>query len=354
MSLAYVAETLYEVVNESLSLPEVKGYLSNASKSDSTILTDLSSGTFCQESPLFKDPNSLKIILHYDDPGITNPLGSKDKSVCMFYWTLANLPSVEKHLVRQYGYATVLADFFDSINNLQENGITLTVENKQETYDGSLFMVCGDLLGMTQLQGFKSGFKNGLKPYFVCNTSRIEKADGGKKAALQKKFGIVSRSSFTKIHDFDILQQTTIDVMHILLEEIHRLKYCSLALLSMTIRTFPFPAGESAPSEKFEIKYAKDTVKFRLSASKTLTLTKYLPLILEQISLSEARMKQLMNGHVVKKVREVEFKSIPVHRTLDVNQSVYETNKAIMFGIVYNVGDFVLVNDRSFPSDPVF
>ncbi|CAF1546742.1 unnamed protein product, partial [Didymodactylos carnosus] len=38
-----------ELLKEVLSLPEVKGYLSNASKSDSTILTDLSSGTFCRE-----------------------------------------------------------------------------------------------------------------------------------------------------------------------------------------------------------------------------------------------------------------------------------------------------------------
>lgn len=55
-------------------------------------MTDLSSGSFCQQHNLFKLSDSLKIILFYDDLGISNPLGSRAKSVGMFYWTLANLP----------------------------------------------------------------------------------------------------------------------------------------------------------------------------------------------------------------------------------------------------------------------
>ncbi|CAF1152703.1 unnamed protein product [Rotaria sordida] len=61
-------------------------------RSRSKIMTDLSTGSFCEQHNLFKIPDSLKIILFYDDLGINNPLGSRAKSVGMFYWTLANLP----------------------------------------------------------------------------------------------------------------------------------------------------------------------------------------------------------------------------------------------------------------------
>ncbi|CAF4029360.1 unnamed protein product, partial [Rotaria sordida] len=62
-------------------------------RSRSKTMTDLSTGSFCEQHNLFKIPDSLKIILFYDDLGINNPLGSRAKSVGMFYWTLANLPS---------------------------------------------------------------------------------------------------------------------------------------------------------------------------------------------------------------------------------------------------------------------
>ena len=55
-------------------------------------MTDLSTGSFCKQHPLFSAPDTLKIILFYDDVGINNPLGSRVTSVGMFYWTLANLP----------------------------------------------------------------------------------------------------------------------------------------------------------------------------------------------------------------------------------------------------------------------
>ncbi|CAF3020734.1 unnamed protein product, partial [Rotaria sp. Silwood2] len=73
-----------------LKKPEV--YESLDCRSRSRIMTDLSTGSFCEQHNLFKIPDSLKIILFYDDLGINNPLGSRAKSVGMFYWTLANLP----------------------------------------------------------------------------------------------------------------------------------------------------------------------------------------------------------------------------------------------------------------------
>ena len=58
----------------------------------SSIMTELSTGSFCERHDLFRTPDSLKITSYYDDIGINNPLDSRAKSVGMFYWTLANLP----------------------------------------------------------------------------------------------------------------------------------------------------------------------------------------------------------------------------------------------------------------------
>ncbi|CAF4372481.1 unnamed protein product [Rotaria magnacalcarata] len=73
-----------------LKKPEVYESLNCPSRAN--IMTDLSTGSFCYQHPVFKLPDSLKIILFYDDIGINNLLGTRTKSVGMLYWTLANLP----------------------------------------------------------------------------------------------------------------------------------------------------------------------------------------------------------------------------------------------------------------------
>ena len=79
-----------ESLIELLKMPGVLDSLTCRGRS--TVMTDLSTGSFCAQHHLFSQPDSLKIILFYDDLGISNPLGSRPKSVGMFYWTLANLP----------------------------------------------------------------------------------------------------------------------------------------------------------------------------------------------------------------------------------------------------------------------
>lgn len=50
------------------------------------------------------------------------------------------------------------------------------------------------------------------------NCMAIDFAKDAEKKKLQKKFGIISLSPFWKISNFDIFQQTTVDIMHVLLE----------------------------------------------------------------------------------------------------------------------------------------
>ncbi|CAF1150707.1 unnamed protein product [Didymodactylos carnosus] len=200
-----------ESLKELIAMPEIHDCLTSSSQFNPTILTDLTSGHFCQDHPHFRDPKSIKVILYYDDIGITNPLGTRDRSVCMFYWSLANLPryvrsqdrcmmllaSVEKKYAKKHGFKGVLSDFFDSIKQLQSSR------------DGLRRISRPNICKIRQME------------QYLKQCDQISKADGRRKAILQKNFGIISESPFTAINGFDVFKQTTIDVMHVLLEGIY-------------------------------------------------------------------------------------------------------------------------------------
>ena len=94
------------------------------------------------------------------------------------------------------------------------------------------------------MHGFKCHFRLGRKPVFHCDVNQdslrrmnkcgdcqlrtlekydkncmaIDFANETVKLKLKKKFGIISLSPFRRISNFDIFQQTGIDIMHVLLE----------------------------------------------------------------------------------------------------------------------------------------
>lgn len=41
----------------------------------------------------------------------------------------------------------VLNDFFHAIEELQTNGITVVIDENARIFKGSLFLICGDILG---------------------------------------------------------------------------------------------------------------------------------------------------------------------------------------------------------------
>ncbi|CAF5088503.1 unnamed protein product [Rotaria sp. Silwood1] len=335
--LRYVHKAQYIPLKESLiellKKPEVFETLNCRTRSN--VMTDLSTGSFCEQHSLFRVPNSLKIILFYDDLTINNPLGSRSTSVGMFYWTLANLPRIDvcfcwlvvkKKYLKQYGFVPVLEDFFQTIEQLETDGLSIIIDQKAYVFQGSLFLVCGDLLGLAQIHGFKCAFRQGWKPLFYCDVNRdglrrinkgsdcqlrtldkyeknymaIEFATGLEKTKLQKKFGIISYSPLRKIRNFDIFQQTAIDIMHVLLEgicqrelkllfkQIHHEKFATLVSLSTMIRSFQYGSSESSPSNKFNLLSEENEVKFRLSASEMFTLIKYIPLVFYQARLLQS------------------------------------------------------------------
>ncbi|CAM4833026.1 unnamed protein product [Rotaria magnacalcarata] len=186
--IRYIHKAQYIPFKESLinllKKPEVLESLNCRSRSN--VMTDLSTGSFCEQYPVFGVPDSLKIILFYDDIGINNPLGSRVKSVGMFYWTLANLPRfvrsqdrrvfllacIEKKYLKQYGFTPVLDDFFHAIGELETNGLSLVIDEKTHVFRGSLLLLCGDILCLAQMHGFKCAFRLGRKPFFYCDVNQ--------------------------------------------------------------------------------------------------------------------------------------------------------------------------------------
>jgi len=53
----------------------------------------------------------------------------------------------EKQYLKQYGFVPVLEDFFQTIEQLETDGLSIIIDQKTYVFHGSLFLVCGDLLG---------------------------------------------------------------------------------------------------------------------------------------------------------------------------------------------------------------
>ncbi|CAF1436665.1 unnamed protein product, partial [Didymodactylos carnosus] len=275
-----------ESLKQLLSMPELVDILNNqltttqpATAQDlNQLQTDYHDSEFCRNHPLFSSHKSIKIILYYDEIGISNSLGTRKRTVGMFYYTLANIPRywrsqdrcihllacADKCDIIEFGLDDLLSDFIDSVNILQQDGIDITVKGSQNNNNsylttiptttpttmnlkGSLLVIVGDLLALASIHGFKCGFKHASLPCFLCKTTKdelqtisninecshrtmdeyLDECDQLDNCATQeefqefsKKFGINHRSVFTFINGFDIFKQTALDSMHIYLEGI--------------------------------------------------------------------------------------------------------------------------------------
>ena len=85
---------------------------------DSSLLCDFTDGSIIQTHEIFSiEPQSLKVILYYDDLEITNQQTKRKYKLAMFYFKLANLYSeyrsklksinlleiTEQRLLKKYG-----------------------------------------------------------------------------------------------------------------------------------------------------------------------------------------------------------------------------------------------------------
>lgn len=117
---------------------------SKVSEPGTPILCDFTDGIVVQNHELFStDPQSLKIILYYDDVEVTNEQTRRKHKLAMFYFQLANLypeyrpklksinllAIVEYQLLKKQGIDKILRPFIEELKTLgHDTGVDFRIQ----------------------------------------------------------------------------------------------------------------------------------------------------------------------------------------------------------------------------------
>jgi len=225
------------------------------------VLQDWSDGAKCREHPLFGDCSkfSIKIQLFYDDMGVTNPLRSHGSvhNVGVFYYTIKNLPPefnscfanvhllalCYSHDLSVHGFEPVLNRFVAEMKELSTAGLIgeFPILGHTTVY-ASLCQVTCDNLALNKMFGFIESFSGSYFCTICYATSeqiqvwyREEQFDrrtvdsynsdiAGLQTAIQQGRnhcrGVKSSCKLNEIDGFHVVDNFSLDVMHIILEGI--------------------------------------------------------------------------------------------------------------------------------------
>ncbi|XP_034934923.1 uncharacterized protein, partial [Chelonus insularis] len=297
-------------------------------------------GSYYRENEFFsQNPNSLAIILYYDDLEIANVSGSsaKFKKLSMFYWVLANIrPELRslknaiqllaivktKHIKNPDNLRKILQFFVDDIVKLQMVGIDIVINNTVKNYKGSLLFFAGDTPASALIGGFKESVSatrpcrscmvahEDLKRFFTKedfilrnldnhedHLNAINEPNSSKGASdfWKKTYGINRRSSLMNIPHFDITAGLPQDCMHVLIEGVTEItcrlflchiimneKLCLLNNINNNISTFNYGhLGSSQPAIIHKDELAIDK-SLRQSAAQMFALAHTLPFLIDE------------------------------------------------------------------------
>ncbi|KAL9977562.1 hypothetical protein ACROYT_G014981 [Oculina patagonica] len=119
-------------------------------------ITFTDDGTVVQNHALYStDPQSVKIILYYDDVEVTNEQTRRKHKLVMFYFKLANLypdlksinflAIVEYQLLTTHGMDNILAPFIEELKTLgRDTGVDLEIRGGVVRLRGALLAVIAD------------------------------------------------------------------------------------------------------------------------------------------------------------------------------------------------------------------
>lgn len=215
-----------------------------------------SDGESFKNHELFSDKSKLviQIQLNNDDMGTTNPLRghSAIHKVGTFFFTIQNLPasyntaSVNVHLaaqyhtvdVKRYGYEAVLGPIMDDINMLETNGILVDIPGVGiKRIFATISQFSADSLALNQVFGLIESFSGDyccaicyatklqmstlfFESDFVLRTKRsfeldLEELSEGDAHHVK---GVKSESLLNRSVYFNIANNQSYDIMHVLLE----------------------------------------------------------------------------------------------------------------------------------------
>ena len=231
----------------------------DTNKQQNGLLCDFNDGSLMTEHELFScDPQSLKIILYYDDFEVTNERTRRKHKLAMFYYQLANLYSeyrsklksihlvavVEQKYLKKYGVHRILQPFVEELQILGGDlGHHFDIHGGTICLRGALLAVVADTPASNLLGGYKESVGGAKRKCRHCMADfnaiqslfteeqfdlRNEELHEYHLRQMQenpslhqhysKEYGVVARSALMDAPYFNVTQQMPLDIMHVILE----------------------------------------------------------------------------------------------------------------------------------------
>ncbi|XP_044588804.1 uncharacterized protein LOC123267985 [Cotesia glomerata] len=241
-----------------LEIPGVFDVIYNYQKSlmqekakNSSILRNIVQGSLWDDLSKKFDKNQivLPLLIFFDDFETGNPLAShagKNK-IGAVYSTIATIPPNMSSRVENtflsylfysddrttYGNKAIFKKFILSLKSLEENGINICINNQQLNIKFVLVAITGDNLGLHSILGFFESF-NATN---FCRFCLINKADSQNQLSInpelirsieeydkhvKNKINVKESCVWHDLPNFHVYQNLSCDVMHDLMEGIHR------------------------------------------------------------------------------------------------------------------------------------
>lgn len=211
-------------------------------------------GTLWKEKMYFhKGKNVIPYIIYFDEFEINNPLGSHKgaQAIAAFYYSFPTLP--EHHLSslnnifpalffksrdKSFGNDASLKILVRDVKELEENGITIKINNNEMKIYFVLGLITGDNLGLNSILGFTKSFSSKFYcRHCLCNKDESSRLTQEIQEKLRteinyteninmnetpekrlKLTGISENSIFNSISSFHVVKNFYGDIMHDLFE----------------------------------------------------------------------------------------------------------------------------------------
>ena len=229
---------------------------------------------------------------------------------------------MESPLISFHGMNDFLRPFVDEVNKLQDNGITVNLDQTEHHYSVGLLAILADNLAAHALGGFKESMSFAKRICRTCMTTSDnakhhftetefqlrhpeshkqqcqELQDSSSYVELSRDYGINRASILESINDFSVVTSLPHDVMHDLLEGvipyemklllrhcISSMKYFTLVLFNNRLSKFDFGYSElgDKPALVDCSHISSPDKKIRQSASQMWLLAKILPFLIADL-----------------------------------------------------------------------
>lgn len=234
-----IADTLKEVLKDDV-LEGIRAYRTR--EPDDGVMEDFRDGEFYKTHPVLKDPDSINILLYFDEVETTNPLSPKagTHKLGMFYYSVKDLhPALQSCLgskfllaavlsrhIKHYGMDAILAPIVHDLKLLESEGISIATSEGEARIRVILGQTTGDNLGLHGLLGFVESF-SANHPCRTCSIAREDAQSATTedvsllrtKETYEEDLQVDERDSIlNQLKSFHVIDNYAFDIMHDLLE----------------------------------------------------------------------------------------------------------------------------------------